>query len=109
MMSALPQLELENVVVQAGAGVSVPSGIASGQIFNERVLDELLRQDGDTQDLEPLHTWRRTSPRQPLIRFEQFVGILRDFVDPQLSILNYLERSWQPTAVHDWLVEALCH
>lgn len=91
----------------AGAGVSIPSGLASGQIFNHNLWRELLPRDGFSHELDPIRRWHLRPRRRPLVRFEQLVGILRDLVDPQLSILGFMEVSWQPTALHRWLVEAL--
>lgn len=91
----------------AGAGVSISSGLGSGQIFNRHLWRELLPGDGFYHELDPIRRWDLRPRRRPLVRFEQLVGILRDLVDPELSILGFMEVSWQPTALHRWLVEAL--
>jgi hypothetical protein len=85
----LPRLEAARCAILAGAGVSVASGIATGQMFNPRVLA------------------RVGAPRDAPVRFEQLIAVLRDFADPALSILDYLEASWQPSALHAWLARQI--
>src|SRR5688572_4956994 len=107
-MEALPRLRYDSSALLTGAGVSIASGIASGQTFNSRILPRLVPRDieGRGRALATPAAARRR-PRRGNIRFEQLVEIIRGVTDPELLVLQYLEQSWKPCALHRWLARAV--
>jgi hypothetical protein len=109
-MKSLPDLSFSKLVILAGAGISIPSGIASGQMFNRLLIPQLLPEGmGADSVMKPLMVPKidRTDPRRDSLRFEQLVQVLRDYADPSLHIMDYLELSWIPSSLHHWLAKAI--
>lgn len=109
-MAALPKLSLESTAFLVGAGASISSGIASGQMFNRTFLPLLvpgeLAEDGRTLPLRnPAPPGRH--PARGTIRFEQLVDAVRRNADPDLLVIQYLETSWAPSGLHGWLAAAI--
>jgi len=109
MLPAL-NLRLDRTVILVGAGASVASGIATGQMFNRSLLPRLIPDDLKSDErmrplFEPALSRRR--PRKGSIRFEQLIEILRRSADPELLIMQYLEGSWSPSALHQWIARAI--
>jgi hypothetical protein len=105
LKTELPVLDPPRTVALVGAGISVPSGIASGQMFVDAVIPQLIPEEMRTNRLvaplieQPISTLLR------LIRFEGLVEILRNHLDTRLTIMQYLETSWKPSALHYWAVQ----
>lgn len=103
-------LRLDRTVILVGSGASVASGIATGQMFNRILLPQLipddLKSNGRSLPLsEPVVARRR--PRKGSIRFEQLIEIVRQTVDPDLLIMQYLEGTWSPSPLHHWIAQAI--
>jgi hypothetical protein len=107
------ELEFKSTVILAGAGISIASGITSGQMFNSILLPRLIPAEIADKDrdrrsnplLNPAPAHRR--PARGNIRFEQLIQIIRRFADPDLLLMQYLELSWEPTTLHHWLAKAI--
>lgn len=95
-------LRLDRLAVLLGAGASVASGIASGQMFNKTVTS-FLTPEGLC---DSAHS-HRIAAASGWVRFEQLIETLRETIDPRLLVLQYMETSWLPSYVHAWAVEAL--
>ena len=109
MLPAL-NLRLDRTVILVGAGASVASGIATGQMFNRSLLPRLIPDDLKSDErmrplFEPAASRRR--PRKGSLRFEQLIEILRQSADPELLIMQYLESSWSPSTLHQWIARAI--
>jgi hypothetical protein len=99
-------IDPRKLVVLAGAGISIPSGIASGQLFNQLLTPLLVPKEfADRGVAKPLLDAANTRR----LRFEQLVQTIRDQADPDLLILHYLEQSWTPSALHYWAASCLAN
>jgi len=89
----LPVLDPSRTVALVGAGISVP--------LIPQLIPEEMRTNGLLAPLidQPMSTLLR------LIRFEGLVEILRNHLDTRLTIMQYLETSWKPSALHYWAVQ----
>lgn len=97
--------DLSQFVILAGSGISVPSGLPSGWEFNTKLAAFLSSSSADEEELRSMLITGYGSSNH-VVRFEQVMYVLRERIDPNLTILSSFDRG-SPTMLHAFLAEAL--
>jgi tetratricopeptide (TPR) repeat protein len=90
----------------AGSGISVRSGLLSGMMFNQSIAARLGLK-GRSADLLTSLLITQGKSNESLLRFEQIIAVLRETIDPDLSILDAFDRDVEPNYLHYCLARAV--
>lgn len=113
ILSNVARIPCNRFCFLAGSGISADSGLPTAWQFNTELARVLCSNEVQRKLLTELlvtgvaASLKSSGSSIQQVRFERLLYILRTTIDPQLSVLALLERSWEPNPLHFLLVYAL--
>jgi len=98
---------LSGIAFLAGSGISVDSGLPTARTFNKALARHFCSTKVSRIHLRRLLITDPNAEPEKQLRFERVIQVLRDTVDPELSILDVFGSCVRPTFLHWFLARAI--